>query len=285
MITPMGEGGEWPPMLWIGGGQGAGKSTLAWALSRRHDLPLHPVDLWTYDHAARLPASASLDDELARGPERAADAFERTSRLRMRLVLEDLDDRGLGSVPALVEGPQLLPQAGGQLAAGHGIWLIPHRARTRAAREARLVKTPTPGEWSRLEALLARDAVLAERIRQQAADHQRPVLDVPPSPDWEAILDTVQETLGPAISASPKLSAGSPLSQQRRRENAAASRQAHLWQNAANLATPPSYRYACECGRSQCAATWTMTAAQYNRRSRLGPVTAHEHPRTASPPN
>jgi adenylate kinase family enzyme len=33
-------------MLWIGGAPGAGKSTLAWLLSRAADLPLHPVDLW-----------------------------------------------------------------------------------------------------------------------------------------------------------------------------------------------------------------------------------------------
>jgi adenylate kinase family enzyme len=45
----------WPPVLWIGGAPGAGKSTLAWHLSRARDLPLHPVDLWSYDHQAVLP--------------------------------------------------------------------------------------------------------------------------------------------------------------------------------------------------------------------------------------
>lgn len=51
MVVGLAEDGAWPPMLWIGGAQGAGKSTLAWALSRAHDLPLHPVDMWAYDHA------------------------------------------------------------------------------------------------------------------------------------------------------------------------------------------------------------------------------------------
>jgi len=44
-------------MLWVGGGQGAGKTTLSWHLSRAHDLPLHRIDLWTYDHQARMPSS------------------------------------------------------------------------------------------------------------------------------------------------------------------------------------------------------------------------------------
>jgi adenylylsulfate kinase-like enzyme len=41
--------GQWPPMLWVGGGQGAGKTTLSWHLSRANDLPLHRVDLWAYN--------------------------------------------------------------------------------------------------------------------------------------------------------------------------------------------------------------------------------------------
>jgi hypothetical protein len=77
-------------MLWIGGGQGAGKTTLSWHLSRASDLPLHRVDLWAYDHQARMPAGDSLDWELARGPEAAADAFESRSRLRLALVLDDV---------------------------------------------------------------------------------------------------------------------------------------------------------------------------------------------------
>jgi hypothetical protein len=56
-------------MLWIGGAQGAGKSTLCWQLSRASDLPLHPADLWAYDHQARLPVGDTLDDQLARGPD------------------------------------------------------------------------------------------------------------------------------------------------------------------------------------------------------------------------
>ena len=96
-------------MLWIGGGQGAGKTTLSWQLFRANDLPLHRVDLSTYDHLARMPAAASLDEQLARGSEAAADAFESHSRLRLELVLDDVAARAPGKVPVIVEGPQLMP--------------------------------------------------------------------------------------------------------------------------------------------------------------------------------
>jgi hypothetical protein len=127
---PVGLSGQrqWPPMIWVGGAQGAGKTTVSWRLSRAHDLPLHPVDLWSYDHQARLPAGDSLDDQLDRGAEAAADAFESVSQLRLELVLDDLLARELGAVPALVEGPQLMPGFAGELPPGGVCGSCPIRA-------------------------------------------------------------------------------------------------------------------------------------------------------------
>lgn len=62
-------------MVWIGGAPGAGKSTIARDLARRTDLPLHPIDLWTYDHVGRMPPLRPLAEDLAEGPEFAAQAF------------------------------------------------------------------------------------------------------------------------------------------------------------------------------------------------------------------
>jgi hypothetical protein len=123
-------------MLWVGGAQGAGKSLLCWQLSRSYDLPLHPVDLWAYDHQARLPVGDNLNEQLARGPEAAADAFESVSELRLGLVLDDVMARDLGTVPVIVEGP---------LPAGWGVWLVPDPGRTRLAREERQVKAEALG--------------------------------------------------------------------------------------------------------------------------------------------
>ena len=89
-------------MLWVGGAQGAGKSTLCWHLSRASDLPLHPVDLWAYDHQARLPVGDTLDGQLARGPDAAADAIESVSQLRLGLLLDDIQSRDLGDRKSVV---------------------------------------------------------------------------------------------------------------------------------------------------------------------------------------
>ena len=99
----------WPAMVWIGGAPGAGKSTIARDLARRTDLPLHPIDLWTYDHVGRMPPLRPLAQDLAEGPEFAAEAFVKIARTRLELVAADVRARGLGDVPALVEGPQLFP--------------------------------------------------------------------------------------------------------------------------------------------------------------------------------
>jgi hypothetical protein len=259
-------------MIWIGGAQGAGKSTWSWQLSRAHDLPLHPVDLWTYDHHARLPAGDSLDDQLARGPEAAADAFESVSRLRLELVLDDILAREMGAVPAIVEGPQLMPGFAGELTSGWGVWLVPDPARTRLAREERLAKAESLGgrteaARSRVHRLLERDAVIAGRVRASAARSGRPVIEVPPLPDWAAIAAAAESALRPPLRSAPRLSPGRELSRQRRYENRAAERQGRLWMGEAGLTVAPSYPFGCECGTSGCRATWTAAPDDYAART------------------
>jgi len=274
-------------MLWVGGGQGAGKTILSWQLSRAYDLPLHPVDLWTYDHRARLPAGDSLDEQLARGPEAAADAFESASRLRLELVLDDIVARDLGEVPAIVEGPQLMPGLAGQLRPGWGAWLVPDPARTRLVREERLTREESlagqsAAGRSRAHRILERDALIAGRIRASAARPGWPVIEVPPSPDWPAIGAAVESVLGPALRSAPRLAPGSELSRQRRHENRAADRQGRLWMEDAGLTVMPSYPFGCECGRSGCRATWLATPDDYMARTASGrPLTAHGAPGNA----
>jgi hypothetical protein len=255
-------------MLWIGGGPGAGKSILAWRLSRATDLPLHPVDLWTYDHQARLPARDSPDEELARGPVAAADAFESVSRSRLELVLDDIWARELGHVPAIVEGPQLMPALASRLPAGCGVWILPDPVRTRLARAERLAREESLAGRrvtgrSRMGRLLERDALLTERIRATAAAQGRPVVEVPPTPDWSAIAAAVESALGPALRSAPRLSPGSELSRQRRHENGVAERQGRLWARDAGLTAKPTYPFGCECGQSGCRATWMTTPDDY----------------------
>jgi hypothetical protein len=269
-------------MIWVGGAQGAGKSTWSWQLSRTHDLPLHPVDLWAYDHQARMPAGGSLDDELARGPEAAADAFESVSRLRLELVLDDIRSRELGAVPALVEGPQLMPGFADALPPGWGVWFVPDPGRTRLAREERLAKAESLGgrpvaAGSRVHLLLERDAAIAGRVRASASLSGRPVIEVAAAPDWPAIAAAAASAIAPALRfCAPGLAPGRELSRQRRYENRAADRQGRLWMGDAGLTAAPSYPFGCECGTSGCRATWTATPDEYAARtSDERPLIAH----------
>lgn len=271
-------------MLWIGGGQGAGKTILSWELSRANDLPLHRIDLWTYDHQARLPAGESLDEQLARGPAAAADAFESHSLTRLDLVLDDILARGLGAVPAVVEGPQLMPEFAARLPLGAGVWLLPDPARARAVREERLAREETlagrpAARRSRTHNLLQRDALLAERIRTSAARYGRPTIEVPPSPDWPAIAAGIESALDPVLRSAPRLPPGSELSRQRRQENKVAERQGRLWMQDAGLAAPPPYPFGCECGQSGCRAIWTATPDDYAARTASErPLVTHDAP-------
>lgn len=78
-------------MFWVGGAPGSGKSTVVRRLAGELDLTLHPVDAYTYDHLERLgPLGPPLDEVLALGAVAAADDFERTSALRLPVVMDDV---------------------------------------------------------------------------------------------------------------------------------------------------------------------------------------------------
>ena len=256
-------------MAWIGGAPGAGKSTIARDLARRRDLPLHPIDLWTYAHLDRMPPMRPLADDLAEGPQYAAEAFVRIARVRLELVVADVRARSLDDVPALVEGPQLFPSMADGIEAA--AWLVPDAAQTRRAREQRLARVEDPAGRARLESLLARDAVLAALVRREAAEHGRVVIEVPAEPDWAAVTRSVEDVLGPL----PRLRSGAELSRQRQYENLAACRQGRLWQADIGLAKLPPYPFGCECGTSGCTVTWSGTPDEYDIRRGDGWLMAH----------
>ncbi|MEV5965757.1 hypothetical protein AB0L70_28570 [Kribbella sp. NPDC051952] len=249
---------SWPAMVWIGGAPGAGKSTIARGLARRKDLPLQAIDLWTYAHVGRMPPLRPLAEELAAGPAAAAASFVEIARTRLELVAADVRERGLGDVPALVEGPQLFPSMADEIPAA--VWLVPDAEQTRRAREERLARAEDPEGRARLEGLLARDAVLADLVRREAVERGRAVIEVPADPDWAAITHAVEDALGPLQG----LEEGEELARQRQYENLAACRQGRLWQADIGLAELPPYAFACECGRPGCLATWSGTPDDYD---------------------
>jgi shikimate kinase len=147
-------------VLWIGGGPGSGKSSVARALSERFDLQLYAVDDHDRAHEPRMPTF--LADE-------GFDALLKTSRHRFRLVLEDL--AALPPSPsAIVEGWQLLPTSVAAVlrVPGQALFLMPANVdelTQRVGWEARDLRLAT----------LQVDAPLDELI-ERAATHFLPVI-------------------------------------------------------------------------------------------------------------
>lgn len=149
---------------WIGGGQWAGKTTVAGILARRYGLTV-------YRHADRL--EWALDD------------------LRALESPHPVIAEGWGLRPGLVAG------IGG---AGRMVVLVPtekfrqHRIATlpRARRLGNQVSDPEPGQRNRVD----RDRLIAEDAAQSAARHAVPVIEVDGSRDADGVADLAAGPLG-----------------------------------------------------------------------------------------
>jgi dephospho-CoA kinase len=250
------------PMFWVGGTPGSGKSTIAGRLARELDLALHPVDAYTYDHLERLGhLGPPLDDVLASGAVAAADEFERTSALRLPVVMDDVRTAHVAGVPTLVEGPQLHPRAAAMWSPIGAIWLVTTAERTRTARRQRLVDADDVAS-RRLEALVERDQVIGERLRSAASEAGRAVVEVPTDVDWVIVVAAVRDAINAATKPFPRLRPGRALSSRRRHENDVVYRQ--IVEHERHIgATLPPFPYACVCGRSGCIDTIPATSPEY----------------------
>jgi hypothetical protein len=147
-------------VLWIGGGPGSGKTSIARELARRFDLQRYSVDEQTEAHEPRMPVLVA--DE-------TVDVAMTAARHRFRLVLEDL--AALPPSPAaIVEGAQLFPTSVAAVLRepSHALFLLPHAqdpVTQRIGWEARDLRLTT----------LIVDAPLEEMV-ERAAAHFLPVL-------------------------------------------------------------------------------------------------------------
>ena len=147
-------------VLWIGGGHGSGKSSIARALAQRFELRLYSVAEHDAGHAPRMPSFVAGDP---------IEAFVTASRHRFRLVLEDLAALPPGP-PVLVEGAQLFPTSVAAVLRrpDHALFLMPavdDEISRRIGWEARDLRLT----------MLSVDAPLEEMI-ERAAAHFAPVL-------------------------------------------------------------------------------------------------------------
>jgi hypothetical protein len=170
-------------VYWIGGGSGAGKSTIASRLAERHGLRLYATDDAMADHDRRsqaldaplLAAFKSMDmDErwVHRSPATMLATFHWFGGELFELIVEDL--LRLPAGPGVIaEGFRLLPRLVQPLLSepGHSLWLLPTPGFRRAAFASRGSLHTIAGKTSdpdrALENLLDRDQMFTEVLRAE----------------------------------------------------------------------------------------------------------------------
>lgn len=186
---------------WIGGGSGAGKSTVAPLLG----LPVVHTDLSLHPHAAALAGDARVDAFVAmsmderwvdREPERMLATFPWFDGAGFELLLDELP-----AGPLVVEGFRLLPRLVAPLLAdgGRAVWLLPTPERREAVLRDR---DPARAFWNRtsdparaLRNVLERDRLFTERLREECAALGLPTIDVDGSDPVEVLAARVASLL------------------------------------------------------------------------------------------
>jgi hypothetical protein len=253
-------------VLWIGGPQGSGKSSVARALAYRFDLQLYLVDHRVWVHEPRMPAtefgSLTLEERWVNAtPERMLDWFVTTSRHRFRLVLEDL--RALSAAPgAVVEGPQLFPTSVAAVlrSPDHALVLLPSPAEQQ---ERLLARGPMPNVSDGLRArrnATQRDLMITSLYEREAHDLRLPVLHSDGS-----IEDVVERAAAHVRPVSDRLPRGGDLSAVRRYENDVLATQVRLYAESLlpTVLEDRPLAFACECGAPGCAAELELTLEEY----------------------
>jgi cytidylate kinase len=248
-------------VLWIGGGQGSGKSSVAKTVSRRRGLQLYNVDHRTQAHVARQAPHEFMSltpDERWVDPavETMLRWFVERSLDRLRVVLEDLAE--LPEEPGvIVEGPQLFPSLVAPLIASpsHALFLVAPQDEQRERLLARgpMTWTSQP-ELARANAV-ERDLLISALIAREAEEHGLTLLEV------DAPLELMIERADAALATIP---AGGDLSIVRRIENDAIATQVRLYRATGEPPKPwPELIFFCECGRVGCTDEFELSLEEY----------------------
>ena len=199
-------------ICWIGGGSGAGKSTIAGILAEEYGLQLYHCDDTQSAHTARSNAvdhpmlaaflALTMDERwVKRTPEEMVHSFHGFHAEGFHLILEDLLDLPT-EVPVLVEGYKLLPRLVSPLLnrVDQAVWLIPTPAwrRTALARRGSLwsIARRTSDPETALANVLARDALYTEEVARQAVALQLPTLEVNGRATLDELVERVARCLG-----------------------------------------------------------------------------------------
>jgi hypothetical protein len=199
-------------VYWIGGGSGAGKSTIARRLAARYGLRVYATDAVMPDHARRsAPGDCPFLDQFAamdidqrwvnRSPHTMLETFHWFRGEGFSLIVEDL--LRLPPEPGVIaEGFRLLPHLVKPLLAtpGHAIWLLPTPGFRRAALGSRGSLWQIAGKTSdpqrALRNLLERDQMFTERLNEEASGLALPIIEVDTTTTEDDLARRVTEAFG-----------------------------------------------------------------------------------------
>ena len=200
-------------VYWIGGGSGAGKSTIARCIADQNGLRIYASDDVMADHARRstredsplLHSFMAMDmDErwVNRPPKTLLETFHWFQGEGFSLIIEDV--LRLPREPGvIVEGFRLLPRLIKPLlsAPAHAVWLIPTPAFRQAVIESRggpawgfLARTSDPERA--LRNLLERDRMFTDIIREETARLEVPAIEVDATITEDDLVRRVTEVFG-----------------------------------------------------------------------------------------
>jgi 2-phosphoglycerate kinase len=199
-------------VYWIGGGTGAGKSTIARHVTAEHGLRLYATDDVMSDHASRSTSEDSplLSEFMAmdmderwvnRSPDVMLETFHWFRGEGFRLIVEDLLD--LPKKPGVVvEGFRLLPHLVKPLlaASDHAVWLIPTADFRQAAFDRRgstwQIARNTNDPRRALSNLLERDRMFTEHLREETGRLDLPGIEVDLTMTEDDLARLVTEAFG-----------------------------------------------------------------------------------------
>lgn len=199
-------------VYWIGGGSGAGKSTIARRIAARHGLHLYATDDLMSEHTSRSSAKDSpllseflamdMDERwLNRSPEVMLETFHWFRGEGFALIVDDL--LRLPAEPrVIVEGFRLLPHLVKPLVAAprNAIWLLPTPEFRLAAIEQRgslwTIAGKTSDPTTALRNLLERDRMFTERLYEETRRLDLQVIEVDPNVTEDALAQRVASAFG-----------------------------------------------------------------------------------------
>jgi 2-phosphoglycerate kinase len=197
-------------VYWIGGGSGAGKSTIARRIAAQHGLHVYSTDEVMPDHASRsTPEDApylsrfktmDMDERwVNRSPVIMLETFHWFRGEGFGLIVEDLL-RLLADTGVIAEGFRLLPYLVKPLLAepGHAVWLLPTPEFRRAAFDRRGWEIPRKTSDPELAQrnLLERDRIFTDRLVDETKRLELPVIKIDTAMNEGELVRQVTQAFG-----------------------------------------------------------------------------------------